>query len=288
MENVKYDETGKVILHDIYDKPTPAPYYSRLSAFDYCIPEQARPHFERAMDARCAATDAKAIKVLDVGCSYGVNASLLKYGKSLNELVQHYRAATDQGLDRDALLAADRALYAYPERRDVTIVGLDASEPAIDYAVGAGILDDGLTADLEAADPDADVAARLGDADLIISTGCYGYISEKTLDRLLDINRDKSPWMAHFVLRMFDFSPAAESLSERGYLTRQIGLPVRQRRFVDAGERAHVLDNLAARGIDPKGREADGWYFAELHLSAPEAVAAPFFAYWDDQAAAAE
>lgn len=281
MGEFDYDDTGKIVLNDIYNQPTPVPYYTQLSALGYCIPERAKPHFDKVIAARRAESGTDAVKIVDVGCSYGVNAALIKYGRSMMGLTSHYREAVKQGLGRAALIAADQEFFADPDEEKTTIVGVDASTRAIDYAVSAGILDGGVAADFETNAPDAAQAEVLGDSDLVISTGCYGYISEKTLDRLIDVNDGNKPWMAHFVLRMFDYDGAADSLASRGYVTRQVGLPVRQRRFADDAEKAHVLDNLAERGVDPTGHEADGWYYAELHLSCPENEAGPLFDRWD-------
>lgn len=281
MDDFAYDDTGKIVLDDVYNQPTPVPYFTQLSKLGYCLPERAKPHFEKVIAARRAESGKAPVKIVDVGCSYGVNAALIKYGQSMMGLTSHYREAVTQRLGRAALIAADKEFYADADDEAATIVGVDASQHAIDYAVSAGILDGGVAADFETSAPDAAQADVLGDTDLIISTGCYGYISETTLDRLLDVNDGKKPWMAHFVLRMFDYEGAAESLATRGYVTRRAGLPVRQRRFANDEERGHVLDNLAARGIDPEGREADDWYYAELHLSCPEEVAGPLFERWE-------
>ena len=281
MDAFDYDETGKIVLDEIYSETTPIPYFTQLSELGYCIPERAKPHFEKVIDERRRQQGSEPVKIVDVGCSYGVNAALIKYGQSMTGLTSHYREAVRQGLERSALIAADRKFYADPASETTTIVGVDASEHAIDYAVAAGILDGGVAANFEEEAPDAAQADLLGDTDIIISTGCYGYISETTLDRLIEVNDGRKPWMAHFVLRMFDYESAAESLSGRGYVTCRAGLPVRQRRFANEEERKHVLENLEARGIDPTGREADGWYYADLHLSCPEEEAGPLFAQWD-------
>jgi hypothetical protein len=76
--------------------------------------------------------------------------------------------------------------------------------------------------------------------------------------------------MAHFVLRMFSYDPIAESLSELGYETVYIEGMFKQRRFASAQEQALVLDNLSRMpNVDPHGLEADGWMYAQLHLSLP-------------------
>jgi carnitine O-acetyltransferase len=75
--------------------------------------------------------------------------------------------------------------------------------------------------------------------------------------------------MAHFVLRMFPFDAISESLAGFGYETVRLDGVFKQRRFASAQEQALVLDNLSSAGVDPQGLEADGWMYAQLHLSLP-------------------
>ena len=88
-------------------------------------------------------------------------------------------------LDRAALVARDRALVQARDRTDRTrFVGLDISADALAYACEAGFLDAAVHADLERDDPTAEQRALLGAADLVISTGCIGYVTERTLVRI--------------------------------------------------------------------------------------------------------
>jgi SAM-dependent methyltransferase len=259
---VELDETGKASFDHIYTEPDPRPYFGTLRRFDYCIPQEAAPWFAGLV----ARHPAPRPTVLDIGCSYGINAALLNGGVSMADLYGRYAAAA--GASRAELAAADRALVAAgpaPAR----FVGLDASGPALAYAVDAGLLAAAVHADLEEGEPTEEQAAILGSADLIVSTGCFGYVTDKTLGRVLDACGDRQPWMAHFVLRMFSFAPVAENLAELGYETVQIERPFRQRRFATAEERSQVLDALVAAGVDPGGLESDGWLYANLHVSRP-------------------
>jgi hypothetical protein len=211
--------------------------------------------------------------VVDVGCSYGVNAALLRCDATIDELYEHYRGAAVADLARHELVARDRAFVH--SRRDpgaVRFVGLDCSEPALAYALDAGLLDDAVLADLESDTATGEQRARLAEADLVVSTGCLGYVGERTIRQVADAagRRGRLPWMAHFVLRMFSYDPIAESLSELGYETVHIEGVFKQRRFASAQEQALVLDNLARMpNVDPQGLEADGWMYAQLHLSLP-------------------
>lgn len=273
-ETSKLDDSGKIILDHIYNEPDPRAYYSTLRAYEYSIPEEAAPVFRNVIDAMRNRGDSDALSLIDLGCSYGVNAAILKHGLSMDDLYERYSTTRMAGLDRDALISRDREFYAENiSDPDLEVTGVDIADRAIGYAVETQMLDNGVAANLETGPlPDA-AAGSVGGADLIISTGCIGYVKQPTLRKILDAGDGNEPWMAHFVLRMFPYEDFDTLFSEYGYVTETLPGTFRQRRFASDDEQAHVLDNLAELGIDPSGKEADGWYHAEFHLSRPAAAA---------------
>jgi carnitine O-acetyltransferase len=265
------DDTGKVTLDHLYVQDDPRPYFRALHRLDYCIPQQAKPHFARIIREYRAATGVEEPTVVDVGCSYGVNALLLRADATIGDLYQRYAGPGTAALDRDELLARDRALVrdnAPGVAGPVRFVGLDSSAPALAYARDAGLVDDAIHTDLERHDPGADERRQLAAADLVVSTGCIGYVGAPTLRRVAQAG-GRRPWMAHFVLRMFPYQPVTDGLRPLGYETLHVDGLFRQRRFASPEERSRVLDRLTAIGIDPEGREADGWLYAQLFLSRP-------------------
>ena len=271
MDNIAYDASGKINLNGIYNRPEPVSYFSTLSRLGYRIPQEAKPRFQSLIEARRASEETDTVRVIDLGCSYGVNGALLKHGLSMGDLYDRYGAA-DAG-DADALLARDRELYSAPTDTGLEMIGVDPADRAVSYAVDAGLLDAGVATNLEAEEPTPEDVAAIEDADLIISTGCIGYVTEASLERLLETSSASRPWMAHFVLRMFDFSAPEEMLRSHGYVTEKVAGLFPQRRFASLEEREHVLANLERLGIDASTAEAKGWYFAELHVARPEDVA---------------
>lgn len=266
--SVPMHTTGKASFDDIYDRPDPRAYYARMAELDYCIPQLAKPHFEQQLAEYLDATGVSAPTVLDIGCSYGVNAALLRLDTTIEELGEYYRTADAD--DPAALIALDRARLAADDRRpEVRFVGMDASRPALDYAHTAGLLHDIVHADLEAADPTDEQRAILAAADLVISTGCIGYVTEKTLLRVATADPDRRPWMAHFVLRMYGFDAIEGELAALGYRTERMPGDFAQRRFASDAEQARVLNTLSANGIDPTDREGSGWLYANLYISRP-------------------
>jgi carnitine O-acetyltransferase len=148
-------------------------------------------------------------------------------------------------------------------------VGLDVASDALAYARAAGFVDDVVLADLERDDPTDEQRGQLGAADLAISTGCVGYITERTIARVVRAGGDRPPWMAHFVLRMYPFDAIEACLAGLGYTTVRDERVFRQRLFVSPEEQAQVLRTLAEVGVDPRGLEADGWLYARLFISRP-------------------
>jgi len=268
------DDDGKIDLSAIYDQPDPRSYYQTLIRLDYRIPEAARSIFSRLIGVLRSAREQQIMTVLDVGSSYGVNAAILKHGYGLSELFNLYSLAATAELTRDQLIERDRSLFQGDGDAGLEMIGLDTAEAAITYAVAANILDSGIVADLESRPPSAREASRLAATDLVISTGAIGYVGAPTFQHILD-SVERPPWLALFALRMFPIADIAATLKARGYALFHLRAQTfRQRRFAGADERTEVLARLAALGIDPTGRELEGWYHAEFFLALPEDEAA--------------
>ncbi len=267
---MRFDATGKVSLDHVYTQPDPRGYCTTLRELDYRIPQLAKPYFAKLIDEYRESQGVLTPTVLDIGCSYGINAALWKCDATMDELYERYGGLDARGLTRDTLLARDREwVSARRLGAGSRFVGLDNSEPALEYGVAAGFLDDAVYADLEERDLTAHERAQLAGTDLVISTGCLGYVSDKTISRILDAMGPRRPWMAHFVLRMFPFEPVAETLDAFGYETVQLERLFQQRRFASPQERSLVLDTLSTVGVQPRGREAEGWLYAQLYVSRP-------------------
>lgn len=271
---VEFDKTGKVVLDHIYNKPDPRLYYSTLNTLDYSIPGEAAPVFRRVIAARRAEAEDPAIGIVDLGCSYGVNAAILKHGLDMGDLYDRYTGDKAAQMPREKLIAHDRDFYAdHLADPMLEVTGIDIAERAVDYAVETRMLDSGIAVNLETDALPAEAAGPVGASDIVISTGCIGYVKEESLRKILDTSNGNAPWMAHFVLRMFPYESFEDMFAELGYVTEKLPGTFRQRRFVSAEEQQNAVDNLSGLGIDPTGLESEGWYHAEFHLSRPAAAA---------------
>jgi len=268
---------SKEHFENIYNQPDPRAYFSTLSQFDYVIPEMACPVLRAILQRLRIMRGLDKLQVVDLGCSYGINAALLKRGVSLQELYDHYRQMSDVGTGAKSIVEHDACFFArYPPSSDLKVIGLDVAERAVAYAKEVGLVDEAVVADLEAAAPPSEATSLLADADAVVSTGCVGYVGSTTFDRIISAVRTKSePWVASFVLRMFPYDDIAETLARHGLVTEKLdGVLFPQRRFASADEKYKVVATLREMDIDAAGLEDEHGFLAEFYLSRPQSEVA--------------
>ncbi|MCB9831098.1 MAG: hypothetical protein H6807_01385 [Planctomycetes bacterium] len=273
------ENEAKASFDDVYVAPTPHGYIAAMAESGYQIGEQARRYCAaaaRLLKERNGA--ALPLQMLDVGCSYGIGSAFVKYNCSFDEMVAFF--ATRAPADYRAACAATRMwLNITPPACRIRTVGLDSSEPAIRFAVDAGLLDGGIARDFELAGarPTESERAWFRGCNLLMSTGAIGYVTERTLDVVLrDLGKEApgefGPVAVVTILRMFDVGPIRKAFEDWGYaFTAVPGVRLPQRRFTDAKERREVLAILHQRGVETGAWEDDGRHYADLYVaSAPE------------------
>lgn len=266
----------KANMDHIYNQLDPRDYFRELKEFDYSIPDAAKPIFQKLIN-HLRKRRGDTIHILDLGCSYGINAALLKYNLSMDDLYDHWGRKKPANSTPEAVTVHDRNFFGdCNESQDIAVIGLDQAENAITFAEKVGLLDQGFAINLET-EPLPERANRdLAATDLVISTGCVGYVTEKSFDRLLPvITQGQRPWLANFVLQLFPFDAIEATLNKWGYVTEKLeGHTFVQRQFVSTDEQKQALDRLRDRGIEPTGQEAKNRLLAEFYLSRPAADAA--------------
>lgn len=270
----QHNEQNKANFDHVYDLPDPRGYFEALGSLDYQAPEHARRLFPTLLlELRAGGGPAG---VLDLCCSYGVNAALLGHDLTLDDLYARYASPELAGLSTEELLEADRPFYA--GRRPPSppgIVGADSAANAVSYALRAGLLEAGFGEDLERTEPSGAFREAVGNTGLVTVTGGVGYVWERTFERVLKAVAGarpdgRAPWVATLPARLVDYGPLSALFSRHGLVTEKLfARTFPQRRFADVTEREHVLRQLADMGVDPSGREEEGWYHADLYLSRP-------------------
>lgn len=266
-EIFEHANEAKANFDDVYNAPDPRGYYRELGALDYRIPTEAKPIFRRVMRAM----DRDRLRIVDIGCSYGVNAAMLRYNLTFADLVERYQ---DRSMDaRSVAEVVCEDAHEFAEMRealDASFVGLDVAREAAGYARAVGLIDEAVVENLESR-PMSDAAkAVVADADLIITTGAVGYVTERTFSQVLDAVERRSPWVATFSLRQFPFDGIAEELKTFDLQTERLeNRHFVQRAFKDDEEREGAIEAVRAVGCDPEGLETTGAYFADFYLSRP-------------------
>lgn len=266
----------KANFDQIYSQPDPRDYYRVLYGLDYIIPDLAKNIFRNIITA-LEDSRGRPIKVLDLGCSYGNNSALIRFPLDLERLAKRYRDLEIQGVSAQDVVDLDRRYFQSWPKRDVDIVGIDVSAPAVNYARAVGLIDDGMAINLETEPLSESCRKMILDVDLIISTGSVGYVTERSFAKLLTAIGRPAPWIASFVLRMFPYARVAELLESVGLETEKLnGVTFVQRRFHSERECLNVLGKLDALGLETEGKEACGLLHAELFLSRPKEEAKDF------------
>ncbi|MFF5019717.1 hypothetical protein [Streptomyces sp. NPDC001165] len=264
---------GKSRFDDIYDRPDPRAYFRRLAPLEYEIPHHAQPVFRQAATNRAALDDGHPGRpaVLDVCCSYGINAALLNHDVTLANMYERYSSPDRQAMSTAELAAQDKEFYAERRRPDaVPVFGLDVAAPAVHYALEVGLLDAAFADDLEQAPPSPGLRRALAEVGLVTLTGGGSYVTARTFTALLDGAR-RPVWVSAFVLRTVSYHPIVRALAAHGLSTTvDVSRTYPQRLFTDEREQRYAIEAVRALGGDPAEREKDGRFHSLRYESRPE------------------
>jgi SAM-dependent methyltransferase len=274
-----HEKSGKASFDLIYDLDDPREYFKTLGSLGYQIPQHGQRLFSALIEARRNGHSNGAgkapLKVVDICCSYGINAALLKYKTTLDDLYARYGSEELADLSSEELAEADGDFYGEHRRKmPLEVVGLDVAHNAVSYGLRSGLLDAGFAENLEEDEPTEALRRAVWGAALLTVTGGVGYVSGRTFERLLDCIMEgpegRVPWVAVFALRWVSYEEISEVLSRYGFVTEKLaGQTFLQRLFIDDAEREYVLEELTKMGLNPTGKEDAGWYHANFYLSRP-------------------
>lgn len=267
----------KANFDDVYQAPTPHAYFETMDQLEYAIGQEARPFFLStvALMRRQLGKEIP-IRMLDLGCSYGVGSALVKYGFSFGEIADFFSTHPDSNYGR-CIKETREWLAENKPAQPIACIGTDSSAEAIKFGAESGLLDDGIAHDLES-DPrlSPEECSLMQKCNLLICTGAIGYVGERTLDAILqqlgkDTPRPHGPYIVVTILRMFSPSLVAKTFATHGYSFLPVpGVHLRQRRFRDEMEQTDAIKQIRARGLDPGPLEEDGYHYADLFVGAPE------------------
>ena len=274
MNQSDYDEPNRVkaSFDAAYTAPTPHQYLHNMTTVDYRMADYMHPFLSAVVDA--SATLVEPVRVLDLGCSYGVSGALLKTDCSYQALAEFFRHEASSEYS-SCVVESKRWLESHAARKNVEVVGFDSSVEAIRFATASRMIDEGIARNLEGNESDLteDERSLIRRCDVLFSTGVIGYVTDRTLNPILDeFGHDArgglGPVAVMSVLELFDPEPIAESFADHGYRFGQLPVRLPQRRFVDEEERDGVLKTLRDRGQRTATQESEDRMFANLCVAA--------------------
>ncbi|MDA1036695.1 MAG: hypothetical protein O3B65_07455 [Chloroflexi bacterium] len=195
-----------------------------------------------------------------------MSGALLKTDCAYRDLAEFYRLEASS--EYAACVAeSQRWLDSHAMRGDVEVVGFDRSDEAIRFAVASHMIDDGIALNLENEESEltADQAHLLRECDVLLSTGAIGYVTDKTVNPILDEFGNDSrgalgPVAIMSVLELFDPAPIVEAFTEHGYRFGHLPVRMPQRRFVD--------EMLRQRNVPADALDSEHQLFAGLCIAA--------------------
>ncbi|MBD3232307.1 MAG: hypothetical protein GF315_01140 [candidate division Zixibacteria bacterium] len=272
-----HENEAKANFNDVYTAPTPHAYIAKMARHNYQIGEQARPYCIAAAELlRKNNGEIWPVQMLDVGCSYGIGSAFVRYGCSFEEIIGFFASRAPE--DYASCCEVTRMwLNVTSPICNIRSVGLDNSGPAIKFALGSGLLDGGIARDFENPEvmPTEDEQGWIRSCNLLVSTGAIGYVTEKTLNKILpyfgkDHPSDFGPLAVITILRIFDSEPIIDCFKRFGFDFQRVeGIRLPQRDFVDEVERVKVLEILREKGLDASEFEEAGTHYADLYVAAP-------------------
>lgn len=193
---VKCDVEKKQHFDDIYVEATPVPYKTRiLDALDYVSDDFSRQMFDAhvlpwarkatahgsmlshsAAAAGHKAGSGRMLNLVELGCCFGNTTMATVHGMSCDAIRENWS-------DEEKCRTIDAS-----RRIPVSVTGIDASMPALDYGVAAGLYDEAICADLNERDTAdfAQVEYAMADADILICTGALVYLDLETIEVIID------------------------------------------------------------------------------------------------------
>ncbi len=256
---------------DIYTQKSPNEYLKEMKRLNYCIPDKTKPLY-LSLAKQLYNKLSRTIRILDIGSSYGINSSLMKYNLNMSELSDFFLKEPTKEQSRQFFdnLPSDDTLSFYQ---------IDISEPALRFSEDVQLCKKGICVNLEEGDLPIKEVPQF---DMVIATGCIGYIGCKAFSNLFELIKKQSidnytstpkkcPIFAFSVLRIFEMDEIKKTFEHYGYsLVKADIKPIHQRRFSDSDEKQKTILLLHSKGIDTKGLEEDGNFYADFYIATPK------------------
>jgi len=256
----------------IYTEDSPRSYLKEMNRLEYGVSDATKPLYNSIIE-QLEETISRPINILDLGSSYGINSSLMKYNLTMSEVNDFFLNGTEPTKKET------KQFYEKCTRNDnMNFYQIDISDEALKFSEEMDLCERGMNVDLEA--EKLNLLGSFPKIDLVIATGCIGYIGYKAFLNLLKVIKNRrsnsikskkeytAPIFAFSVLRMFDMDDIKDAFETYGYSIVKSDIKlIRQRKFSDPKEKAQTISILHNMGIDTEKYEDDGNFYADFYIA---------------------
>ena len=257
---------------DIYTQDSPYEYLKEMDRLRYAISDSTKPLYNSIIE-HLENTLSRPINVLDLGSSYGINSSLMKYNLTMSELNDFFLKGSEPTKKET------KQFYEKCNSNDnMNFYQIDISKEALKFSEEMNLCERGINVDLE--DEKLNLLESLPKMDVVIATGCIGYIGYKSFSNLLKVIKNRqlnsiqseteyiAPIFAFSVLRIFDMEDIEEVFKKYNYtIVKSDTKPIRQRNFSDPKEKVQTVSLLHEMEINTKRYEDDGNFYADFYIA---------------------
>lgn len=249
----------------LYDLPDPRPYFRGVAGGRYRMPDVVADLLIRLIPVLAARKGGGTVCMADFACGYGAVGLCLRYGLRMDDLYRFYGRDGDPETDGSRL-----SVNASPTLPAHRIDGIDIAGRALEYARRAGAIEVGHAVDVMAVDPGPDVAASLGETDLIYECGALGDHIAPAADALLRLARPARPWMLFCPRPRVDVDRLRAVLDGHGYRLETLVPGVRYRKPFSREEGQEEIAAGGRHGLAPSECLIDGYFRVDVRLAVPE------------------
>ncbi len=257
---------------NIYTQNSPCEYLKEMDRLDYSISDSTKPLYNSIIK-KLEETISRPINVLDLGSSYGINSSLMKYNLTMSELNDFFLSSSEPTKEET------KQFYEKCTSNDaLNFFQIDISKEVLKFSKDMNLCEMGMDVNLES--EKLNLLESLPSVDVVIATGCVGYIGYKAFLNLLRIIKNRQsnsieseagcvfPVFAFSVLRMFDMKDIKDTFEMYGYsIVKSDIKPIRQRNFSDQQEKMQTVSLLHGMGINTEKYEDDGNLYADFYIA---------------------
>ena len=260
------DDFGRV-----YDLDDPSPYFTALRPADYRMPAVLAAALKSIFGMTVKAREADdSLKLLDLGCGYGVVGALLRHDVSMSDLYAHFGARSWEPADARNYWASDAGYFS--KRRDeqmkFDIGGTDIAGVALEYAAALGFIDEVFHENLLEHPPSPAFAGFIRGLDVVVESGSLGGVLQVAFARILDADEENRPWFIYCPRPDVDWRSIADLWRERGYRAENLStVPTRYRKPLGNFERYDMLRITRSMGKPDEAVMRDDYLLVNLTLA---------------------